>query len=95
MAKGGKVRGANGRYVIYFKGKWSEEKPNRNKLLQKYCDRPKKLSKLTKAVIVFLAITEKLKSIFPLESPPFPVKWMVLLTLLKYIINIFDTRGVI
>ena len=60
--------------------------------MQKYCDRPKKLSKLIKAVIVFLAITEILRSIFPSESPPFPVKWMVLLTLLKYIINIFDTR---
>ena len=44
MARGGKVRGANGRYVIYFKGKGSEGKPNRNKLLQRYCDKPKKLS---------------------------------------------------
>ena len=74
MARGGKVRGANGRYVIYFKGKGSEGKPNRNKLLQKYCDRPKTLSKLIKAVIVILTFTEILRSIFPLESPPFPVK---------------------
>ena len=74
MAKGRKIRGTYGTDVIRFKRKGSERKPNRNKLLQKYCDRPKKLSKLTKAVIVFLAITEILKSIFPLESPPFPVK---------------------
>ena len=93
MARGGKVRGANGRYVVYFKGKGSEGKPNRNKLLQKYCNRPKTLSKLIKAVIVLLAITEILRSIFPLESPPFPVKWMVIQTLLKNIHNqLFDTR---
>ena len=74
MAKRGKVRGVNGRYVVYFKGKGSEGRPNRNKLLQKYCDRPKILSKLIKAVIVFLTFIEILRSIFPLESPPFPVK---------------------
>jgi len=74
MARGGKVRGANGRYVVYFKGKGSEGKPNKNKLLQKYCNRPKTISKLIKTVIVILAITELLRSVFPLESPPFPVK---------------------
>ena len=65
MAKGGKVRGANGRYVIYFKGKGSGGNPNRKKLLQKYCDRPKKPSRLIKAVIVILAITGIIRSIFP------------------------------
>ena len=71
MAKGGKVRGANGRYVIYFKGKGSGGKPNRRKLLQKFCDRPKKPSGLMKAVIVILAITGIIKSIVPSELFPF------------------------
>ena len=73
MAKGRKIRGTYGTDVIHFKKKGSERKQNRNKLLQKYCDRPKKLSRLIKTVIVILAIIEVFRSIFP-ESTPFYVK---------------------
>ena len=91
MAKGRKIRGTYGTDVRRFKKKGSERKQNRNKLLQKYCDKPKNLSRLVQTVIVILAVIEIIRSIIP-ESTPFYVKWMVLLTLLKYIINIFDTN---
>ena len=58
MAKGRKIRGTYGTDVIRFKRKGSERKQNRNKLLQKYCDKPKKLSRLVKTVIVILALIE-------------------------------------
>ena len=73
MAKGRKIRGTYGTDVIRFKKKGSERKQNRNKLLQKYCDKPKKLSRLVKTVIVILALIEIIRSIIP-ESTPFYVK---------------------
>ena len=73
MAKGRKIRGTYGTDVIRFKRKGSERKQNRNKLLQKYCDKPKKLSRLVKTVIVILALIEIIRSIIP-ESTPFYVK---------------------
>ena len=73
MAKGRKIRGTYGTDVIRFKRKGSERKQNRNKLLQKYCDKPKKLSRLIKTVIVILALIEIIRSIIP-ESTPFYVK---------------------
>ena len=73
MAKGRKVRGTYGTDVIRFKRKGSERKQNRNKLLQKYCDKPKKLSRLVQTVIVILTLIEIIRSIIP-ESTPFYVK---------------------
>ena len=73
MAKGRKIRGTYGTDVIRFKKKGSERKQNRNKLLQKYCDKPKKLSRLVKTAIVILAFIEIIRSIIP-ESTPFYVK---------------------
>ena len=73
MAKGRKIRGTYGTDVIRFKRKGSERKQNRNKLLQKYCDKPKNLSRLVQTVIVILAVIEIIRSIIP-ESTPFYVK---------------------
>ena len=70
MAKGRKIRGTYGTDVRRFKKKGSERKQNRNKLLQKYCDKPKKLSRLVQTVIVILAVIEIIRSIIP-ESTPF------------------------
>ena len=73
MAKGRKIRGTYGTDVRRFKKKGSERKQNRNKLLQKYCDKSKNLSGLVQTVIVILAVIEIIRSIIP-ESTPFYVK---------------------